>query len=73
MNNEIWKKVNILNGKYEVSNMGRIKSKERIVYRNGGYFTQEEIIKTISKNKNCYSIDGKKIYVSMNRIIFNAF
>jgi hypothetical protein len=55
MNKEIWKPVKGYEGIYEVSNLGRVKSLERIVKRsNGKKYTVNEIILKGILNSNKY-------------------
>ncbi len=55
MENEIWKPINGFEGRYDISNFGRVKSLRRITLRNGKYpFTQKEIIMTPIDNGRGY-------------------
>lgn len=67
--NEIWKKIDLLEGEYEVSNMGRIKSYQRIA---SGY------IRKLRVNDNGYYVftarfNGKRQPVKVHRLVAMAF
>ena len=70
MNNEIWQPINKLEidytGYYEISNLGRVKSLKRIIYRNGSKaILKEKIIKWRNgKKKNTYPM----VYLCKNNI-----
>ena len=76
---EIWKPIEGWKGLYQVSNMGRVKSLERIV-RNGKNCCRtvpEKILKT-SKDKDGYlSVylckDNKKKWYFVHRLVAQAF
>ena len=80
MNTEIWKTINGYEGKYKISNHGRVKSLKRIVkssIRNGGHRTVPEKIMT-SSFKTGYKFvllytggRGKNFFV--HRLVADAF
>jgi hypothetical protein len=55
-NTEIWKSVSNYEGLYEVSNMGRVKSVERIVEMNGFKKLKKELISIGFKNKKYLAV-----------------
>lgn len=77
LENEIWKDIKGLNGEYQVSNKGRIKSKERFVkFGKNTYRKVEEKILKSSDNGNGYKLvslgknnKAKKIH----RLVAEAF
>ena len=72
---EIWKSIPEYEGKYECSNLGRIKSMPRFIKcRNGVRKTKEKIM-NIFKDKNgyCYLDLGKRNKKLVHRIISIAF
>lgn len=81
MQNEIWKDVKGYEGKYQVSNLGRVKSLDRIIEQYNGYkkFTylkKGRILK--SKVKNSYdsvvfSVNGKHKCRMVHRLVAEAF
>jgi hypothetical protein len=77
---EVWRDVKLYEGKYQVSNLGRIKSLERVVKLfHGGTFVKKEIILTPNKDKKGYlRVDfiPKRIENNsrmVHRIVANAF
>ena len=71
---EIWKDIEGYEGLYQVSNLGRIKSLERIV--KGQHF--EEKIMKLQNNKwgykfICLSKNGKRKYPMVHRLVAKAF
>ncbi len=75
---EIWKPVPGYEGKYEVSNCGRIKALERYVSNNGGMqFRSEKILKA-RQGSNGYQMvilcsEGKRKGLLVHRIVAEAF
>ena len=79
---EIWKDVKNYEDKYQVSNLGRVKSKERFFNNNGGLQKVHEKIltqhKQYGKNDNEYmfvnfSIKHKTINKLVHRLVAQAF
>ena len=76
---EIWKDIEGYEGLYEVSNMGRVKSLERTVWDNRGYYrTVPERIMKGKKSGSGYlqvhlSKDGKKKWYLIHRLVAEAF
>ena len=79
---EIWKDVKDYEDKYEVSNLGRVKSKERYFNNNGGYQKVYEKIlsqhRQYGKEQNEYmivnfSIKHKTINKFVHRLVAQAF
>lgn len=81
MKGEIWKDIEEYEGKYQVSNMGRVKSLERTVRcgLNGGCYRTipERIIKPIKDNYGYLVVnlweDGKKKTCKVHRLVATAF
>lgn len=76
--NEIWKPVKGYEGYYEVSNLGRIKSIERMVKWKGRERFVKETIKATNIDKGGYPVvtlcrDCKSTSVKVHRIIAEAF
>src|SRR4051812_25867681 len=76
---EIWKPVSGYEGFYEISNLGKIKSLERYVYRSLGHkrIVREKIL-TLTKTRQGYlecvlSKDGVLKRIHMQRLIAKAF
>jgi len=75
--NEIWKDIEVYEGYYEVSNLGRVKSLAKTIKRGSNHLTiQERILKQINNGNNyvriCLCKDGlKKFYV--HRLVASAF
>jgi len=77
---EVWKDIPMYKDRYQVSNLGRIKSLGRIVNgsSNSTYFKKEKILKTIV-NKNGYNISnisdssGKFTAMYVHRLVMLAF
>lgn len=76
---EVWKDIKGYEGKYQVSNLGRVKSLKRWVKRptNGGYFIKERILKQ-SKGVGNYLIVGlsknmKSKSHSVHKLVAEAF
>lgn len=76
---EIWKNVPGMEGLYQVSNFGRIKSLARTIQRNnkGTLHTKEHFVKG-SKDTKGYlqldaKIDGKRVLKFIHRIVAEAF
>lgn len=66
---EIWKNIKGYNGKYQVSNYGKVKSH----YKNG----KEKILKPIISKKGYYRVGlsnkGEIKYYTIHRLVMNAF
>ena len=83
MQNECWKPIKDYEGIYEVSNYGRVKSLERVIYnsgtKNGLYTIHEKIIKQrINKKRYGYCElslhkNGKEKRFKVHRLIAEAF
>lgn len=77
--NEVWKPVNGYEGIYEVSNFGRVKSLERVIYySNGRVSTWKEKMKALTINPDGYltvklSACGKDMRVPVHRVVYEAF
>ena len=79
MKNEIWRDIEGYEGLYQVSNKGRVKSVERIVWDNRGYYKtiQEKILKP-EKTKWGYlrvvlCRDNKKKHYMIHRLVGQVF
>lgn len=77
MKNEIWKDIIGYEGMYQVSNLGRIKSKERIAFRGDGTpLHLKESIMTPTCNTYLYARlrkDGKYKCLGVHRLVCQAF
>ena len=83
MQNECWKPIKDYEGIYEVSNYGRVKSLERVIYnsgtKNGLYTIHEKIIKQrINKKRHGYCElslhkNGKEKRFKVHRLVAEAF
>lgn len=77
MDIEIWKPIKGYEGKYEVSNLGRVKSLNRCINSISGYhkskIIKERILKLITQKPGYYnvSLEGKKYLV--HRLVAKAF
>lgn len=60
--NEIWKNIPEFEGKYQISNMGRVKSLQRIIGHKNGYLKKEMIIKQHLNNSGY-----KHVALSINK------
>ena len=82
MNKEIWKDIKGFEKRYQVSNLGRIKSLPKFVnnnpnYSSIGYYTKEKILKPFN-NKKMYKLvklyKGNKSYnKKVHRLVAEAF
>ena len=76
---EIWKPVRNYEGLYEVSNMGRVKSLERMKRNSRGYYkTPEKILKAEKNNSTGYLQlhlykEGKRKLCYVHRLVATAF
>lgn len=76
---ETWKDIVGFEGYYEVSNLGRIRSKERIItYKNGRVVHRRARIKTPTINGNAYprvglQVGGKLTMKMVHRLVAEAF
>ena len=79
MNKEIWKIISGYNGRYSISNFGRVKSNSYIVYNHTGKFLKKEIIMKQAKNKKGYCRVGlinknkKKNTHAVHRLVAQEF
>ena len=79
MSLEVWRPVVGYEGLYEVSNKGRVKSCDRIVYFiNGKHKSYKSCLKSLQTNMGGYSVvslskNGKKRSLSVHRIVAEAF
>lgn len=80
MNNETWKDVQGYEGLYQVSNLGRIRSLDRIVNaKNGSKQTKKSriLLQEITIHGYCrvrlFDNDGKAKHYAVHRIVMNAF
>ena len=77
--NEIWKDIKGYEGLYQVSNMGRVKSLERINEKNGNQLLKERILKiNVNKNRNNYcqvrlSKNRKTKTHKLHRLVLSTF
>lgn len=77
-NQEVWKDIPDYKNLYQISNFGRVKSLERLIYRkNGNYIVKEKILKNKTNTKGYLSIsmckNGKVKYVMIHRLVAQAF
>lgn len=77
---EIWKDITGYEGYYQISNLGRVKSLARPVYKNDGSFHRfkRETIKTPKKNKDGYlsislSVNGHDKTFTIHKLVAEAF
>ena len=76
---EIWKDINGFEGLYQVSNLGRVKSPQKIVYRKtGGYNVyKERIIAQETVKGGYYRVhlfkNGKGSHLLVHRLVYAAF
>lgn len=77
--NEVWKDIEGYEGLYQVSNLGRIKSLDRLVsYSNGGIrFYKSQILKPKLEKDGYLRIglrkEKKKVFFLIHRLVANAF
>ena len=73
---EIWKEISI-NTNYLVSNLGRVKSKERLIPYKNGYRLKKEHILTPYNNHGYYhvgfNVEGKLVNPLIHKLVMNAF
>ena len=74
--NEVWKEVSI-NTNYLVSNLGRVKSKARLVPCKNGYRMKKEHFLTPFNNNGYYhvgfNVNGKLVNPLVHRLVMIAF
>ena len=75
---EIWKDIDGFNGNYQISNLGRVKSKERLVSNAcRTYLKKEQILKPQIMKSGYKSVvireDGKKKLLKIHRLVATAF
>lgn len=79
MSTEIWKDVVRFEDSYEVSNLGRVRSKERvIIYCNGKVVRRKAKLKRATLNGNSYprvglQVGGKLTMKMVHRLVAEAF
>jgi len=79
MEKEIWKPIEKLNGLYEVSNLGRVRSVERTVIHKDGKIARykERILKQCASKKGYMrvypTVNGKKYNFQVHRLVAEAF
>ena len=78
MKGEIWKDIEGYEGLYQISNMGRVKSVERMKWCGKGYYKTPERILKARKTKNGYLLvnlwkDGKIKSYYIHRLVAQAF
>ena len=79
MKGEIWKDISGYEGLYQVSNMGNVKSLERTVWNNRGYYKtiQERILKGRKVSNGYLQVqlcqDGKAKNYLVHRLVASAF
>lgn len=76
--NEVWKDIFGLEGKYQISNLGRVRSVERYVSNHTGILKVNSRILKQQTNHKGYRVirvvdSGKKITKSVHRLVANAF
>lgn len=72
-NKEIWKDVKGYEGRYQISNIGRIKSLERDKWSGTVYFKSKEIILSQSIKDGYYACSFLKKFISPHRLVAIAF
>lgn len=79
LDGEVWKEIPSLQGYYEASNMGRIKSKERLITTPKGksYIKPQQLLSP-NNNGNGYftvmlTVDGKSFRKYIHRLVVEAF
>lgn len=75
---EIWKDIAGYEGKYMVSNLGRVKSVERMKWNGSGYYKTPERILKARQNQDSYLYvrlckDGKVKACTIHRLVAQAF
>ena len=77
---EIWKDIKGYEGLYQVSNIGRVKSLERVVFRKNGrkFSVKERILKPRPNYKGylqiqLYDSSGKRKFFLVHRLVCEAF
>jgi hypothetical protein len=75
---EIWKDIEQFNNEYQISNLGRIKSKEGIIIRSNGipYKRESKILKPASDKgylKGAVCLNKKLVRYKIHRIVADAF
>lgn len=75
---EVWKDIKEYEGKYQVSDLGRIKSLSRVTKNSKGEFKTKEIIMKPTKATNGYLLaclwkNNKQSKVNIHRLVANAF
>ena len=80
MNNETWKDIQGYEGLYQVSNLGRIRSLDRIVNaKNGSKQTKKSriLVQEITIHGYCrvrlFDCDGKAKHYAVHRLVLSAF
>lgn len=76
MKEEVWKDIKGFEGKYQISNLGRVKSlPKRINSTNGGRMTKERILKLNDhKGKHYLSVEiGRGNWFTVHRLVAEAF
>ncbi len=78
MNKEIWVDMPGFADYYQISNKGRVKSKDRIVRSGGGFFTKKGRILVPQPNSNGYlrirlSVNNVKTVFFIHRLVASAF
>lgn len=82
MNNEIWKDIKGYEGLYQVSNMGNIRSSDRIVHVKHSHREYDElrkgkIVKGLPRRHGYLAVflykDGKRRHESIHRLVAEAF
>ena len=75
---EEWRDIKGYKGKYQISNMGRVKSLERTVWYNGGHYKKSEKILKANPDRYGYLYvvlckDGKDKKCKIHRLVAQAF
>lgn len=75
MSNEVWKDIENLEGQYQVSNLGRVKSLERVITRSNGWplRIKEKILKQHDNGKGYMLVKMDKRFVAVHRIVAKHF
>ena len=74
--NEVWKNIDGYEGKYQISNLGRVKSLQR--WSGTKYYNREQILNNYVNKKNGYvyvylTKNNKSKNIRLHKIVANAF
>lgn len=77
LDNEIWKDIQGFEGRYQVSNMGRVKSLSRVTQLNGRARTEPEVVMAFTYRSGYPTLilrkDGKRYSRQVHRLVADAF